>query len=150
MVTTIQKFREDRGELNSDPFIVLVDEAHRTQEGDFGRRMREALPNAFFFGMTGTPVNQVERNTFMNFGAEEDRANGGYMSKYSFADSIRDRTTVPLRFEHRRVELSIDKEMLDAGFDEICATLEQSEKAQISKKAATYLALAEDLRRCRG
>ena len=43
MVTTIQKFREDRGELNSDPFIVLVDEAHRTQEGDFGRRMREAL-----------------------------------------------------------------------------------------------------------
>jgi type I restriction enzyme R subunit len=147
LVTTIQKFREDRGELNSDPFIVLVDEAHRTQEGDFGRRMREALPNAFFFGMTGTPVNQVERNTFMNFGAEEDRANGGYMSKYSFADSIRDRTTVPLRFEHRRVELSIDTEALDAGFDEICASLEFSEKAQISKKAATYLALAEDLDR---
>jgi type I restriction enzyme R subunit len=27
--------------------IVMVDEAHRTQEGDLGRKMREALPNAF-------------------------------------------------------------------------------------------------------
>ena len=147
LVTTIQKFREDRGELNSDPFIVLVDEAHRTQEGDFGRRMREALPNAFFFGMTGTPVNRTDRNTFMNFGAEEDRESGGYISKYSFADSIRDHTTVPLRFEHRRVELTIDKSALDSGFDEICKALEHSEKAKVSQKAANYLSLAEDLDR---
>ena len=33
---------------------------------------REALPNAFLFGLTGTPINKRERNTFWAFGAEED------------------------------------------------------------------------------
>src|SRR5258708_15550742 len=41
--------------------IVMVDEAHRTQEGDLGRKMREALPNAFLFGLTGTPINRADR-----------------------------------------------------------------------------------------
>lgn len=44
--------------------------------------MRMALPNAFFFGLTGTPINRVDKNTFATFGAEEDRT--GYMSRYSF------------------------------------------------------------------
>lgn len=39
----------------------MVDEAHRTQEGDLGEKMRVALPNAFFFGLTGTPINRVEK-----------------------------------------------------------------------------------------
>ena len=50
-----------------DNIIVLVDEAHRTQEGDLGRQMRAALPNAFLFGLTGTPVNKVDKNTFWAF-----------------------------------------------------------------------------------
>src|SRR6516165_425087 len=71
--------------------IVMVDEAHRTQEGDLGRKMREALPNAFLFGLTGTPINRADKNTFWAFGADEDTK--GYMSRYSFQDSIRDRAT---------------------------------------------------------
>jgi type I restriction enzyme R subunit len=53
VITTIHKFAEADGVLNDrDNIIVLVDEAHRTQEGDLGRKMREALPNAFLFGLT--------------------------------------------------------------------------------------------------
>ena len=51
----------------------MVDEAHRTQEGDYGRKMREALPNAFLFGLTGTPINRRDRNTFMWFGSPGGR-----------------------------------------------------------------------------
>lgn len=65
----------------------MVDECHRTQEGDLGIKMRAALPNAFFFGLTGTPINRIDKNTFATFGTTEDRS--GYMSKYSFSDSIR-------------------------------------------------------------
>lgn len=72
----------------------MVDEAHRTQEGNLGEKMRLALPNAFFFGLTGTPINRVDKNTFHTFGAVEDKS--GYMSKYSFSDSIRDKATLPL------------------------------------------------------
>ena len=73
IITTIHKFAEAEEQLNTDPnIIVMVDEAHRTQEGDLGRFMREALPNAFLFGLTGTPINKRDRNTFYAFGAEED------------------------------------------------------------------------------
>ena len=95
IITTIHKFGEAPGVLDArDNIIVMVDEAHRTQEGDYGRKMREALPNAFLFGLTGTPINRRDRNTFMWFGSPEDE--GGYLSRYSFQDSIRDGATLPL------------------------------------------------------
>ena len=97
IITTIHKFGEADGELNDrENIIVLVDEAHRTQEGDLGRKMREALPNAFLFGLTGTPINRADKNTFYAFGAEEDE--NGYMSRYGFEESIRDGATLPLHF----------------------------------------------------
>ena len=59
IITTIHKFAEADGVLdNRSNIIALVDEAHRTQEGDLGRQMRAALPNAFLFGLTGTPINK--------------------------------------------------------------------------------------------
>jgi hypothetical protein len=39
------------------------------------------LPNAFLFGLTGTPINRADKNTFWAFGADEDEQ--GYMSRYS-------------------------------------------------------------------
>jgi type I restriction enzyme R subunit len=73
IITTIFKFGEADGVLNQrHNIIALVDEAHRTQEGDLGRKMRDALPNAFLFGLTGTPINRIDRNTFYAFGADED------------------------------------------------------------------------------
>ena len=108
IITTIFKFGEADGALNPrSNIIALVDEAHRTQEGDLGRKMREALPNAFLFGLTGTPINRADRNTFYAFGADEDEK--GYMSRYGFEESIRDGATLKLHFEPRLLDLHIDK-----------------------------------------
>lgn len=62
IITMIFKFDEASGALNTlSNIIALVDEAHRTQEGgDLGRKMREALPNAFLFGLKGTPINRTD------------------------------------------------------------------------------------------
>lgn len=135
LITTIFKFGEVSGELNArDNIIVMVDEAHRTQEGDLGEKMRMALPNAFFFGLTGTPINRVDKNTFATFGAEEDRT--GYMSRYSFSDSIRDGATLPLHFEPVPVELHVDKDKLDREFDAMTdeAGLTRDEKNELSRR----------------
>ena len=65
LITTIFRFGDVTETLNTrDNIIVMVDEAHRTQEGDLGEKMRLALPNAFFFGLTGTPINRLDKNTF--------------------------------------------------------------------------------------
>ena len=135
LITTIFKFGEVDGELNArDNIIVMVDEAHRTQEGNLGEKMRVALPNAFFFGLTGTPINRVDKNTFATFGAEEDRS--GYMSRYSFSDSIRDGATLPLHFEPVPVELHVDKDKLDLEFDAMTeeAGLSKEEKNELSRR----------------
>ena len=135
LITTIFKFGEVSGELNPrDNIIVMVDEAHRTQEGDLGEKMRIALPNAFFFGLTGTPINRIDKNTFATFGAEEDRT--GYMSRYSFSASIRDGANLPLHFEPVPVELHVDKEKLDREFDAMTdeAGLSKDEKNELSRR----------------
>lgn len=133
LITTIFKFGEVDCKLNDrENIIVMVDEAHRTQEGDLGEKMRLALPNAFFFGLTGTPINRVDKNTFHTFGAIEDKS--GYMSRYSFSDSIRDHATLPLHFEPVPVELHVDKDKLDAEFDILTEGLSKEEKAELSRR----------------
>ncbi|MDY4415389.1 HsdR family type I site-specific deoxyribonuclease [Selenomonas sp.] len=132
-ITTIFRFGDVDHVLNERSNIILmVDEAHRTQEGDLGARMRLALPNAFFFGLTGTPINKLDHNTFKTFGSTEDPS--GYMSKYSFADSIRDHATLPLRFEPVPVELHIDKEKLETEFDALTEGLTDDQRAELSRR----------------
>lgn len=137
IISMIHKFKDAYPDMNQrDNVVVLVDEAHRTQEGDLGRRMRSALPNAFLFGLTGTPVNKADKNTFWAFGSEEDE--GGYLSRYTFQDSIRDRATLPLHFEPRLVDVHVDKAAIDEQFQELVerASLSDEEADQLSKKAA--------------
>lgn len=134
IITTIHKFGEAEGVLNDRANVIaLVDEAHRTQEGDLGRRMRMALPNAFLFGLTGTPINTRDHNTFWTFGADEDAH--GYMSRYSFQESIRDGATLPLHFEGRLVELRVDKDAIDAAFASMSDRLTERDRAALSKRA---------------
>ena len=96
--------------------------------------MRMALPNAFFFGLTGTPINKLDKNTFATFGAKEDRT--GYMSRYSFADSVSDRATLPLHFEPVPVKLHVDQEAIDEAFRRIAdeAGLTHEERSKVAQR----------------
>jgi type I restriction enzyme, R subunit len=140
IITTIHKFAEAEDALNTSPnIIVMVDEAHRTQEGDLGGFMRAALPNAFFFGLTGTPINKRDRNTFHAFGAEEDA--GGYLDRYSFTDSIRDEATLPLKFEARLVELHVNQAAIDEAFARMTGSMTEEDQANLAQTAANIAVL---------
>lgn len=148
IITTIFKFGEADGVLNDrGNIIALVDEAHRTQEGDLGRKMRDALPNAFLFGLTGTPINRFDRNTFYAFGAEED--DKGYLSRYGFEESIRDGATLKLHFEPRLLELHIDKAAIDAAFKEMTGGLSDLDRDNLGKTAAKMAVLVKTPERIR-
>jgi type I restriction enzyme, R subunit len=141
IISMIHKFRDAKPNMNSrENIIVLVDEAHRTQEGDLGRQMRAALPNAFLFGLTGTPVNKADKNTFWAFGAQEDE--GGYLSRYTFQDSLRDEATLPLHFEPRLLDVHVDKETIDIAFQNFKdeAALTDEEADELNKKSAKMAA----------
>ena len=149
IITTIHKFGEADGELNPrQNIIALVDEAHRTQEGDLGRKMREALPNAFLFGLTGTPINRADKNTFYAFGADEDEK--GYLTRYSFQESIRDGATLPLHFEAPDIKLRIDQAAIDEAYQKITGRLSEQDRDDLAKRAAKMAVLVKSPERVRG
>ena len=151
IISTIHKFRDAKSDMNTrDNIIVLVDEAHRTQEGDLGRQMRAALPNAFLFGLTGTPVNKAVKNTFWAFGAPDDP--GGYMSRYTFQDSIRDEATLPLHFEPRLLDVHVDTNSIDEAFSSMKETAGLTDEEadalnQTSAKMAAFLKAPERVKK---
>lgn len=134
--STVHKFK-NAGLLSArDNIIVLADEAHRTQEGSLGDHLRAAFPNARFFGFTGTPIADQDRNPFKLFGDPD--APGFAMNTYNSDRSIAEGTTVPIHVAPRLVDFQIRKEELDKAFDELVAeeNLSDSEKNYLASQAA--------------
>lgn len=147
LITTIFKFGDlDANEVidDRDNIILLMDEAHRTQEGDLGAKMRTALPNAFFFGLTGTPINRNDHNTFACFGADEDKY--GYISKYTFQNSIADGATLELDFKTVPVEMHLDEKKLQAEFDALTDQVSEDDRNQLVKRTTVEAFFTSDKR----
>lgn len=116
IVSMIHKFDDVPADLNTRANIfVLVDEAHRTTGGDLGNYLMAALPNATYLGFTGTPIDRTAygKGTFIVFGRDDEK---GYLDKYGIAESIHDKTTVPLHYTMAPNELQVDRETLEAEF----------------------------------
>src|SRR5690606_30175203 len=144
VMTTVQKFQEaggaaERGKRMSKPkhpllsdasnIFVLADEAHRTQYGSLAANLRTALPNAVFFGFTGTPIDKKDRSTLQTF--------GGYIDTYTIAQAVADHATVPIFYEGRLPELRILGQSLDKVFDRVFSDRSEEEQEAIKKKYAT-------------
>ncbi|MHA1304691.1 MAG: type I restriction endonuclease subunit R, partial [Candidatus Heimdallarchaeaceae archaeon] len=99
-------FKEEYPVLSErDDIIVLCDEAHRTQYGDYAANMRKALPNALFLAFTATPLFVDDQKTRAIF--------GDYVSVYNFQQSIDDGATVPLFYLNKKPEVEVVDENLD-------------------------------------
>ncbi len=96
--------------------------------------MREALPKAFLFGLTGTPINRADKNIFYAYGADGDV--GADMRRYGFEDSIRDGATKPLHFEPRLVQLHIDQKAIEDAYRELTAGLIDEDRDKRGEAAA--------------
>ena len=148
--TTIQKFGLEKGEerfpvlSDRDNIVVIADEAHRTQYGlnakldpetgeykyGLARCMRDALPNATFLAFTGTPISKGDHNTRDVFGE--------YVSIYDIQQAVDDGATVPIYYQPRLPELSLNEEQLslvDAKVEEILDSETADEKAKAKAKS---------------
>ena len=145
IITTIQKFQDvDAGLQTNDEAVVMADEAHRFMERDLGNRLNAALPDAYKFGFTGTPVREgdraKDRNTFQAFSPEGEE----YLHRYSIKDGIDDQLILPVYFRLRHeMEWDVDESQLDEHFDEQFATLPKEEKLKLIREEVDSRMLAE-------
>jgi type I restriction enzyme R subunit len=144
IITTIYRFAE-AGLLNDRTnIVVMVDEAHRTQEGRLGLDMREALPKAKFIGLTGTPISTEDRNTWAMFGDDDDL--DGALNHYSVERSIHDGATLPVHVETRLVNFHFSAAALQEAFDEMAKNenLTEEQKDLLAAKASHISVIVRD------
>jgi len=136
--TTVHKFADAGKNLSMrDNIIVLVDEAHRTQSAkstSLAGQMRAALPNAKFFGMTGTPIRNLATDTFALFGEETDPDR--VLHRYSVSRSLLDGATVPVLLDPHPVAFDLDDQALQAEFDQFADDfdLDDPDRELLSRK----------------
>ncbi|WP_062231817.1 type I restriction endonuclease subunit R [Aureimonas sp. N4] len=143
-LSTIFKFQGSKEAIaNSENWIVMVDEAHRTQEKDLGTYLRATLPNARFFGFTGTPVKKGDKNTYENFGVVGE----GYLDKYGIDDAVADGATVPIYYTGRKTDWQIDEAKIDILFDTWFAELDDDKLNDIKTRGVQIEDLVKHPRR---
>ena len=143
--TTIQKFfPEESGDTypklsERRNIVVIADEAHRSQYDfidGYARHIRDALPNASFIGFTGTPIEVADANTRAVF--------GDYISVYDIRDSVEDGATVPIYYESRLANLTLDeaaKPTIDPDFEEATEGEEIEKKERLKTRWAQQEAM---------
>lgn len=158
--TTINKFAPESGK-NTVPVlcdrsnvIVIADEAHRTQYGfradldantgqtkyGLAKYMRDALPNAIYLGMTGTPVSLDDRDTEAVFGT--------YVDVYDMIAAQEDEAVVPVSYESRIIELRFNEAEKQALMDEFLEVTDDEDEGEQSRTVSRLtrleaLAMAE-------
>jgi len=133
----IHKFGIEKGKTyplltDRDNWIVIVDEAHRTQYKGYGENMRIALPNAQYIAFTGTPLlrSELTKDWF-----------GPYVSEYNFAQSIEDGATVPLYYKKSVPRVEQINETLVGEAAEILENenLTEEQKKKLDREYSTLL-----------
>ena len=69
-----------------------------------GVYLRTTFPEAYFFGFTGTPVQNTDHDTYANFSPPGEN----YLDKYSIDDAVADGATVPIHYTARKAEWHLE------------------------------------------
>lgn len=137
LFTLIHKFGIEKGKTfpeltDRSDWIVMVDEAHRTQYKGLAENMRIGLPKAQYIAFTGTPLlrNELTKDWF-----------GPYVSEYNFAQSIEDGATVPMFYKKSvpRVEQVNEDLVGDAAQILEEENLSEEQKRKLDREYSTLL-----------
>lgn len=130
VTTLVNKFEaavKDRGaRVESDEVFVLVDEGHRTQFGTLHAHMRRTMPRASYFGFTGTPLFKKDKSTQDKF--------GGIVHSYRLQDAVADGAVVPILYEGRMVQQSVDCNRIDEWLERTTRGLSKEQVADLKRR----------------
>lgn len=112
--------------FNDSPnILVLVDEGHRSQNGENNIRMLQTLPKAAFIAFTGTPLLKDDKT---------ENKFGKIIHSYTMQQAVEDGTVTPLLYEERIPDLNVNDKAIDAWFERITQKLTEQQKTDLKKK----------------
>ena len=129
ITTVINKFNKTESsgvKIFDKDIFVLVDESHRSNYGELATKMRVVFPNACYIGFTGTPLMKKERNTLNKFGK--------LIHTYTIKEGVADKAIVPLIYEGRFVEQTVDEKNIDLWFEQTTKRLNEKQKIDLKQK----------------
>jgi len=145
VLTTIQKFQDvAAGRQGNSEVVVMADEAHRFMERLLGNKLEGAMPDAWHFGFTGTPVHkgnsEIDLSTFRNYCPDGETP----LHRYSIRDGIKDEVILPVYFTLRHeAEWDIDEAAMDEAFDLQLDHLSEDQKLELIQDSLTPRDLGE-------
>lgn len=107
-----------RGFTSDDRMVIIMDEAHRSAEGDMVASIKEAMPNATWFGFTGTPnfYSSDELNVQTSRMISTQDIFGPRLHSYTIKDAIGDKNV--LGFDVSYMGVTYDSDKIPLGFDD--------------------------------
>ncbi|AXU29202.1 TPA: type I restriction endonuclease subunit R [Clostridioides difficile] len=145
ITTLVHKFdtaANKETKLDSRDIFVLVDESHRSQYKELNIKMKNVFPNACYIGFTGTPLMKKQKSTVKKFGSK-------LIHKYTIADGVEDKAILPLLYEGRMVEQSVNRKAIDLQLDIITRNLNKTQKEEVMKKWSRFERVASSDQRIR-
>ena len=137
ITTLVHKFdtaSKKSAALTSKNIFVLVDESHRTQYGELHIKMKNLFPNACYLGFTGTPLMKKEKSTMIKFGK--------LIHKYTIVDGVKDKMIVPLLYEGKMIEQTVNRKAIDHRLEIITRNLNDKQKEEVKKKWSQFEKIA--------
>ncbi|MFZ3171810.1 MAG: type I restriction endonuclease subunit R [Carboxydocellales bacterium] len=128
--------------VQSKNIFVLIDESHRTQYGELHIKMKKVFPNACYLGFTGTPLMKKDKSTMNKFGSR-------MIHKYTIKDGVEDGAIVPLLYEGRLVEQTVNRNAIDKRIEMITRNLSEKQAEELKKKWSKFEAIASSEQRIR-
>ena len=143
IVTSIQKMsnvkageggitQAELDRLAAKRIVFVIDECHRSTFGDMLQNIRQAFPNALFFGFTGTPILDENQKK----GSTTAMVFGECLHRYSIADGIRDGNV--LGFDPYMVMTFNDHDVREAVALEKAKAATVGEAISDEKKSKTF------------
>ncbi|WP_026673972.1 type I restriction endonuclease subunit R [Alkalihalobacterium bogoriense] len=125
--------------IQSKDIFVLVDESHRTQYGELHIKMKKVFPNACYLGFTGTPLMKKEKSTMIKFGK--------LIHTYTIADGVKDKAILPLLYEGKMVDQTVNQKAIDNRLEMITRNLNDKQKDEVMKKWSKFERIASSNQR---
>jgi type I restriction enzyme R subunit len=130
----------------SEKVLILVDEAHRSQNGDMSKNLFMAFPKATRIGFTGTPL--ITPRHKVTTAERFFQRNGEYIDTYKMNDAVADRATVDIKYIGKSTSDEIsDKEVFDMEYEEIFKHRTEEERQEIQRRYGGMIEYLESMNR---